>query len=190
MLSSPRWGQFRCECWASHAVDGGQCGTAEGHFESGVRKSRVTDPARARLRVTEAAWAVFHAVKRAGCAGAGKKRRDECRSRSHWHGGSGRLLPWRGWQSPHVCRGLRMIGFADGDHLNSPGGQQGAEPDVKGRLTDFSNWPLSRWAPVSSPPWAASRTTTKRGVGAGAGTGVAAMEGRSFQPEMTPKVRR
>src|SRR6185436_2656736 len=43
------------------------------------------------------------------------------------------------------------------------------------RLTAFSNWPLSRCAPVSSPPWAASRTTTNLGAGAGIGCCAAAV---------------
>ena len=101
-------------------------------------KRRVEDPARARLRVIQAAWAVFQAMKRVGCAG-GERGGEDVNAGAALAGvqaeadsGVGVVGDFRA-----VVEINGRIGLARGDDLDAASGEQGAEADAEGEVDGF-----------------------------------------------------
>ena len=135
-------------------------------------RAELSTPARARLRVTQAACAVFQGTKRAGCGG--RQRGDEEVDAGAALGGvqaeAGLGVGVVGDFGAAVGVDGR-VGFAGGDDRDAARGQQGTQPDAEGQGDRSFPAGCCRLVlsgpPESSPPWAASSTTTKRAAGAG-----------------------
>jgi hypothetical protein len=98
-------------------------------------------PAKARLRVTQAAWAVFHAEMRLGGAGASEE--------------ANRWMPEPEFSGVQAEAGLGVgvvgdlgaavgvdggVGFAGGDDLDTARGEQRAKADAEGQREGLFGW--------------------------------------------------